>query len=177
MMKIEDLLAARASAFPAHLRLETDPLSEDDVLQEAQILDVRFAALIGVVGVLFELRQALQLQEASTAVLVARGVRALEWSADTPSSPHTAWSVIGSTPRVQTEGVAGGGFGLHLSLHRHGTAHLEAEHCEFYVVDVPGLPSVPPDYTEIDLRHLDGQVANWDSPCEIVGASRVSAHQ
>lgn len=37
--------------------------------KSAQVLDVRFDALAGVVGILFELRQALQLQEANTGVL------------------------------------------------------------------------------------------------------------
>jgi hypothetical protein len=41
---------------------EMDPLTEDDALQEAQLLDVRFDALRSTVGLLFELRTALQLR-------------------------------------------------------------------------------------------------------------------
>jgi hypothetical protein len=50
MMKIDDLLGL-PPALRQHASLpEMDPLTEDDALQEAQVLDVRFDALAGVVG-------------------------------------------------------------------------------------------------------------------------------
>jgi hypothetical protein len=58
---------------------EMDPLTEDDALQEAQLLDVRFDALRSTVGLLFDLRMALQLREPNTGVLVVSGVRELSW--------------------------------------------------------------------------------------------------
>lgn len=80
MMRIDHLLHADP-ALRQHASLpEMDPLTEDDALQDAQVLDVRFDALSGVVGILFELRRALQLQEANTGVLVGQRVRELRWS-------------------------------------------------------------------------------------------------
>ncbi|MFI5712276.1 hypothetical protein [Kribbella sp. NPDC051620] len=78
-MKINELLLSDP-AHRLHASLpEMDPLTEEDALQEAQVLDVRYDALAGVVGIIFELRQALQLQEANTGVLVACGVHTLTW--------------------------------------------------------------------------------------------------
>src|SRR4051794_19506320 len=100
-MKIVDLLPL-GSALRQHASLpEMDPLTEEDALQEAQLLDVRFDALAGFVGLVFELRQALQLREANTGVLVAHGVRTLTWSGPSRDTTLTAWSVGSSVPRAK----------------------------------------------------------------------------
>ena len=78
-----------------------DPLTEEDALQEAQVLDVRFNTVTDVVGILFELRQALKLQEANAGVLVAQGVRELTWSGPGRETALTAWSVGSSVPRAK----------------------------------------------------------------------------
>lgn len=100
-MKIDDLLLSDPALRAYASTPEMDPLTEEDALQEAQVLDVRFDALAGVVGVLFELRQALQLQEANTGVLVAHGVRELTWSGPSRDTTLTAWSVGSSVPQAQ----------------------------------------------------------------------------
>jgi hypothetical protein len=78
VVRIEDLLSEReVRRFPS--RPEMDPLTEEDGLQEVQLLDVRFDALRCTAGPLFERRPALQLRTANTGVLVAHGVRELAW--------------------------------------------------------------------------------------------------
>jgi hypothetical protein len=71
LMKIEDLFTdadrRRLTAQP-----EMDPLTEASALQEAQLLDVRVHALSSTVGLLFDLRTALQFMEGNTALLIAR---------------------------------------------------------------------------------------------------------
>jgi hypothetical protein len=63
-MVVEDLLSGPPSSLvlagPAK-----DPLREDDALQEAQLLDVRIAVATSAVGLLFEMRTALQLSSAA----------------------------------------------------------------------------------------------------------------
>jgi hypothetical protein len=60
VITIQDLLS-----LPPTLRdlaaPEMDPLTEEDALREAQLLDVRFDAVRSTLGLLFELRVALQL--------------------------------------------------------------------------------------------------------------------
>lgn len=159
-MKIEDLLvhgvALRAGApLPG-----MDPLTEDDALQEAQVLDVRLDALAGVVGILFELRQALQLREANTGVLIARGVRRLTWSGPSRDTALTAWSVGSSAPRTQDRL-----FELTLVMWPHPGAQLgfTAESAAFFIGDVSALSETPPDYSKGDSVNVRGEVARWDS--------------
>jgi len=166
-MKIDDLLRLDQSLRKYAALPEMDPLTEDDALQEAQVLDVRFDALAGVIAILFELRQALQLQEASTGVLVARGVRELGWTGPERDTALTAWSVGSSVPSAKDRL-----FGLSLVLWPHPGARLmlTAESAAFFVGDVPGLSEAPPDYSQGDRRALDSEVAGWDSPFEPVSA-------
>lgn len=166
-MKIDDLLRLDPSLRKYGALPEMDPLTEDDALQEAQVLDVRFDALAGVVAILFELRQALQFQEASTGVLVAHGVRELGWTGPERDTALTAWSVGSSVPSAKDRL-----FGLSLVLWPHPGARLTltAESAAFFVGDVPGLSDAPPDYSQGDRRALASEVAGWDSPFEPVSA-------
>lgn len=123
-------------------------------------------------GVIFELRQALQIQEANTGVLVVRGVRTLAWDGPARETMVTAWSVGSSVPRVRDRL-----FELSLVLWPHPGARLTltAETAEFVVGDVPGLGEVPPDYSERDRIALRDEVACWSSPVEPVSAVFVDA--
>src|SRR5918997_1688834 len=60
---------------------EMDALTEPDALQEAALVDVRLSALDNSVGLLFDLRGALQLQDGDTAILIAREVTRMSWDA------------------------------------------------------------------------------------------------
>lgn len=75
MITVEELLSRNAGLRRFAAQPEMDSLTEDDALQDAYLLDVRIDALRCTVGLLFELRAALQLREASTGVLIAHGVR------------------------------------------------------------------------------------------------------
>lgn len=159
MITIEELLLPdpRLRRFAA--QPEMDPLSEEDALQEAQLLDVRFDALGSTLGLLFELRLALQLRKANTGVLVARGVRELSWTAGPRSTAKTAWTVGGSIPRNED-----GLFGLELGMWPTPGAQfkLVAETASFFAGDVPGLDRIP-DYLGDDDATIRAQLASWHS--------------
>lgn len=160
-MKIQDLLLPDPGlrAYAAHP--EMDPLTEEDALQEAQLLDVRFDALTLTVGLLFELRLALQLREANTGVLIARGVREVSWSSGRRETDLTAWTIGGSVPRYHDRL-----FGLYLGMWPTPGAqfNLLAEGAAFFAGNVPGLREVPPDYAEHRRAQVDSELASWDSP-------------
>lgn len=166
-MKIDDLLLSDPALRAYASMPEMDPLAEEDALQEAQVLDVRFDALAGVVGVLFELRQALQLREANTGVLVAHGVRELTWSGPSRDTTLTAWSIGSSVPQAKDQL-----FGLSLVMWPHPGAQLSltAESAAFFIGNVPGLDEAPPDYTDRDRAALGEEIAGWDSLFEPVSA-------
>jgi len=157
MIAIEALLTPdiRWRAFAS--QPEMDPLTEDDALQEAQLLDVRFDALRATAGLLFELRTALQLREANTGVLIARGVRTLSWSSDPRSTERTAWTVGGSVTR-NIDRL----FGLELGLWPGAQLVVVAESAAFFAGDVPGLDRIP-DYGSDDDATIRANLAGWRS--------------
>lgn len=166
-MKLHDLLLPDPALRAYGARPEMDPLTEDDALREAQLLDVRFDALTLTVGLLFELRMALQLREGNTGVLVARGVRGLSWSGPSRETGLTAWTVGGSVP-----GPDQGLFCLQLGMWPAPGAQLSllAESAAFFAVGVPGLSEVPPDYTDLDRQQVSVEIADWNSNFEPVHA-------
>lgn len=160
MMTIEDLLLPSPGLRAYAAQPEMDPLTEDDALQEAQLLDIRCDALRLTVGLLFDLRLALQLREANTGVLVARGVRELSWSAASRSTDLTTWTVGGSVPRNENQL-----FGLKLGMWPAPGAQLSlvAESAAFFAGDVPGLAETPPDYGDDDDTTIRAGLAGWNS--------------
>lgn len=157
MITVEDLLAAPGLRQYA-AKPEMDPLTEADALQEAQLLDVRFDALRSTIGLLFELRVALQLREASTGVLVAHGVQEFRWSAKRRSTGRTAWNIIGSTPHHEDQV-----FRLSLLIWPEAQLKLSATSAAFYMGDVPGLDEIPPDYSDNDEAAIRSGLAGWRS--------------
>ena len=166
-MKIDDLLLSDPGLRTYASMPEMDPLTEDDALQEAQLLDIRFDAKSGVLGLLFELRTALQLQEANTGVLIATGVRELAWFGPRRDTTVTAWSIGSSAPRPKDRL-----FVLSLVMWPHPGAQLTltAESAAFFIGNVPGLPEAPPDYTRLDRHEVSAEIAGWNSPFEPVSA-------
>ncbi|WP_369745608.1 hypothetical protein [Paenarthrobacter sp. AMU7] len=167
MGKINELLLTGPFLHREASRPEMDPLTEANALQEAQLLDIRFDALSQTVGLLFELRVALQLRDTNTGVLVAHGVTELSWSGRSITD-LTAWTVDGSHPHLER-----GLFSLELGMWPAPGAQLklEAESAAFFAIDVPGLSEAPPDYTETDRTKIGAEIAGWESPFRTVHAS------
>lgn len=166
MIALEELLRPDPALRRYESQPEMDPLTEDDALQEAQLLDVRFDALRSTVGLLFELRLALQLRLANTGVLVAWGVRELSWSTggQAPVS-RFAWVVAGSTI-----GTSNRLFELRLAgLRPAAGLGLTAESAAFFAGEVPGLERIP-DYVSDDEPTVRANLANWHSKFEPVHA-------
>lgn len=136
---------------------EMDPLTEDDALMEAQVLDVRFDALRSRVAVLFELRLALQLREGNTGLLIADGVTAFAWDSAPRKTARTAWNVVGSVGRA-----TGGSFEMRLGMLPQGDLLLRARSAAFYSGDVPGLVEIA-DYGEASEPELYAKLARWES--------------
>lgn len=136
---------------------EMDPLTEDDALMEAQVLDIRLDALRSRMAILFELRLALQLREGNTGLLVADGVTAFEWSAGARETARTAWNVVGSIARA-----TGGILEVRLGMLPRAELLLRTRSAVFYSGDVPGLVEIA-DYGEVQEPELDSMVAHWAS--------------
>ncbi len=139
---------------------EMDPLTEKDALQEARLNEVVFDAVNMRVGLLFDLRGALQLRMADTGLIVLRGVEDLSWNSDRRSSARTAWNVVGSVPANQDGVVC-----LRLFFFPDAEMTVVARGAAFFAGDVPGLPDAPPDFAGGDAEVAAG-MASMDSPFE-----------
>lgn len=157
MISVEDLLWVPWLDMTA-TSPEMNPLLEADALQEAQLLDLRVHALSSTVGLLFELRTALQLREGNAAVLVVQGVREFTWVAEPRPSGFTAWNIVSSEPKSD-----GQTFGLTLDCMPHSQLRLVAANASFYVIEVPGLGEDPPDYSGDDEVMIRTRLVSWGS--------------
>lgn len=167
-MLLEELLISRTEVGQAPIM---DALSEAGALQEAQLLDVRVCALTSTVGLLFDLRTALQLRTANTAVVIGRGVQEFSWSAEHRKSARTAWNVTASEPERADP------FSLWLSFFPRARLGLVSERAEFYVGDVPRLDPIPPDYGFDDEARIKLGLATWTSIFEPMQATFVDLGQ
>lgn len=164
-MRLSDLLISARLQPPLAIGLPMNPLTEADALREAQVLDILVSAASGSAGVLFELRQALQLRGANTGVLVARGVSEFCWLAAPHVGEMRAWGVESSTPQGGIEG-----FRISLSTWSSpgATLTIASTSAEFYLVDIATLESAPPDYSSGDPVALREQVAHWDAEAHVI---------
>jgi hypothetical protein len=145
---------------------EVDPLREPNVLQEAQLLEARVEALTSTVGLLFELRTAMEWMDANTAILVARGVQEFVWSAEARSTAKTAWNVVASELRTVGQLPV-----FELDFLPLSRMRLTADRVEFYVGDVARLELQVPDYGMDDDAAIRANLAGWGSSFSLMGAS------
>jgi hypothetical protein len=133
------------------------------------LLDVRVAVATSTVGVLFEMRTALQLREGNAAMLVGHQVRTVDWSAE-PVPGMTAWTVVGSQPTLgsrptsETPMSALSAPGLTLDFYPDARLKLVSECVAFYVIVMPGIGPAPPDHVSNSAAAVQAGLPCWGSP-------------
>lgn len=138
-----------------------DPLIEQDALQEAQVIEVLFDITARRLGLLFDLRQALQLRLGNTGLMTFEGVEEFAWSAASRATPLTAWTVVTSVPEQRDGRVR-----IDLFFVPDGELHVVAFAAAFYLGDVPHLPSAPPDFTEATREEIAAGMPSFVSSFE-----------
>jgi len=151
---------------------EADALTEQGALQEAALVDVRFDAMMASVGLLFDLRGAIQLRDAPVAILIARGVSSLEWVGDHRRPGRVWYAVTGSVPDSRR-----GRFHLSLGFAPDAELRVEADAAEFYVGDMPGIDAAPPDFVEDDDRVIRARMPSWASVFVPIAATFLDPEQ
>ncbi|MBS2966411.1 hypothetical protein KGA66_25440 [Actinocrinis puniceicyclus] len=167
MIAVEDILWAPIDVLKTPSP-DVDPLIDSDALQEAQLLDLRIHALSSTVGLLFELRTALQFEDGNAAVLVMRGSRQVSWRASGRDGERTAWSVVGSVTHLRS-----GLLNLDIRLSPSASIEILGASAEFYVIDVPEIGEAPPDYCSEREEHIRNGLPSWDSPFTLLQASHL----
>lgn len=147
--------------------LESDPFTDEDAFDEAQLLDVRLDTVAGRVGVLIELRVAMGFARGTAALLVVHGSRGAHLQL-APAEGRMARE-IGS---VVIERRADS---FRLALNMGDESFVVAgEDAAFYVLDVDGLPDVPPDYTGDNEAAIQAALPQWHSACSVLEFGRLS---
>ena len=167
-MKVRDLLA-RAPLPGLVGSPEMDPLTEKGALQEARLNEMVFDAVNKRLGLLFDLRGALQLRMAYTGFLVLSAVEDFSWNSNSRPTIRTAWNVVGSEPVNE-----GGVVNLRLFFFPDAEMTVVARSAAFYAGDVPGLPDTPPDFAGDDEQVAAG-MASMDSPFEPTQATFIGS--
>lgn len=139
---------------------DVDPLREENALRDARLNEVLIDARNARLGLLLDLRTALQLRTARTGLLAVEGVERFSWEGKYGDHPLRAWVVVGSTPIESDSAV-----GLRLFLSSGGELVVEGCRAGFFAGDVPGLPDQPPDFDGGDEDVAAG-MASLDSPFE-----------
>ena len=169
-MRVQDLITGDVAGVLVGSP-EMDPLTEQDALQEALLTDVTFDAVNNRIGLLLDLRGALQLRTAYTGLLVLGGVESLAWDSERRSSTRTAWNVVGSLP-ANEDGVVN----LKLFFFPDAELTVVARSAAFYAGDVPGLPDTPPDFASSDEEVAVG-MASMDSAFEPTQATFIEPYR
>lgn len=154
------------SAPPDAAAAESDPFTDEEALEESQVLDVRFDAVHGRLGVLLELRVAMGFTEGDTALLVLHDVESFSWRADSAGPRRVREVAAVAADRSQ------GRLRISLEIDPGDALTCSASHGDFYVLEVEGLEEAPPDYTGHDEDAIQDGLAQWHSPCRVLQASR-----
>lgn len=144
---------------------EMDALTEADALQEAALVDVRLSPLDNSVGLLFDLRGALQLQDGDTAILIAREVARVSWHAE-PRRGRTWFATTRSVPDTSE-----GRFVLELGFVPDAKLTVEAAGAELYVGAMEGVDGPPPDLVTDADAAVRRSMPRWDAAFEPVAAT------
>jgi hypothetical protein len=137
---------------------DCDALTEVDALQEAEIIDARFSLDDGSLGLLLDLRVALQIMTGNVAVLVLWGVSEAHFQHVQPAWPHHGHVVMSSKPSA-----ADGLLTLEIGCLDGWRMRASAEAADFLVGDIPGLPEVPPDRNEASAEEITAGTPRWES--------------
>jgi hypothetical protein len=147
---------------------EWNPLTDGDVLIEAELLDVRLDPGRSTVGLIIDINGVLGAQDGNVGVLVARQVQALSWGMaggdPARAGDRFARYILGAN----WTSSASEPLRLDLFPQIDTQISITADHFDFYGVHVEGLPDAPPDYTELDDAAIHLQRPDWNSPFRLL---------
>lgn len=137
------------------------PFEAAELLQEAQLVDIRLDAVTGALGAIVDLRTALTDDAlGDTGLLVFWGVRGASWTAAARATDLTAWSIAGSQASVGSDGLT---FSLECWPAPGASLRVKAREAAFIGGAVRGLDAAPPDYTVHTRESVTSHMATWSS--------------
>lgn len=153
-----DLGAAGVEGVP--VLEDEDPLCHDDLLLEAQVLDMKVNFTEGVMTVLFDLRQAFHFRDSNVAILSCRRCTSLDVLYTPSGSPLHAHSVFGSRWRGGSGGVL---FEMDLYPGPESFIKMGGASLSFMAGSIKDISPAPPDYGTSSVVEARRSMPSWDS--------------
>ncbi|MFD8917650.1 hypothetical protein ACFV0Y_07510 [Streptomyces sp. NPDC059569] len=169
MKLIEDIFTRQDRYQPSE-PIDRDPFTEDDALFDTQLLDCRVCPTTNRAALLFEMRTAEWFPKGNSAILVVHGLQSFRWDGAPTRRPLMAFSVQEYKPSVDADG----GVRLGLGFFPDGDLTVAGDRADFYLLEVPGIPQAPPNYSEQNLGQVRDGLPGWDSPCVILQSCTTS---
>lgn len=163
MTLIEDIFTRQCNYQPSE-PIDCDPFTEDDALFDAQLLDCRVCPTSNRSALLFEMRTAERFPRGNASLLIVHGLQSFHWDGTSTGRPLMAYSVQEYKESV----VAGGEVRLDLGFFPDGDLTLVGVRADFYLLEVPGIPKAPPNYSERNLGQVRDGLPWWDSSCTVL---------
>ncbi|QIS06237.1 hypothetical protein F5X71_31550 [Nocardia brasiliensis] len=136
-MRLESLLSGD------HVRaaevVQWNPLVTEDLLLEACVLDIRYMPHIASVGLLLDLRTALQIDEGNTGLLVIEQALDLKILTERPHGLKVS-TIVGSVPHVSFPM----GYSIEIACMPSSLISVSGERAYFHVGDVDGIGEAQP---------------------------------
>ncbi len=160
-MKINDAIDLGAAGVEGVPVLgEEDPLREDDLLLEAQVLDMKVNFSEGVMTVLFDLRQAFHFRDSNVAILSCRNYTSLDVVYAPGGGRLHAHSVFGSRSRGGSAGVV---FEMDLYPGCESRIRMGGATLSFMAGLIQDISPAPPDYGASSVVEARRNMPSWDS--------------
>ena len=164
--------------FCAPVPMNQDALRVVDVLREAQVLDIRCECIIISVGLLLEMRTAIDLVSYDAALIVARGVRLCNWEIGDRQGDHgpleaihgASWWITGS--ELVPLSNSRSSFEFTIACCTSAWLRIRADRFDFFLAKVPNLPEIP-DYGAGPADLVRASVPDWDKRCIPLKYSRL----
>lgn len=137
-----------------------NPLTEKNALFEADLLDIRLNILESRVGLLFDLRTALNLRSENTGLLIGRGIHHLEWiNDDERIRKRSSHMTMTSIPKVQNNRVE-----MLIQVFLNAELRVQTNRVEFYTGRVPDIgDEQQPDFGMDDDATIRARMQTWES--------------
>ncbi|WP_141691726.1 hypothetical protein [Nocardia brasiliensis] len=159
VVRLESLLSGDHGRVPEEI--QWNPLTTEDLLLEACVIDVRYMSHISSVGLLLDLRTALQIDEGNTGLLVVEQDLDLKISTEKMHGPMVR-TIVGSVPRVNSSA----GYGIEIACMPSSLISISGGQAYFHVGNVDGIGEVPPTLEGKVLPRTGFQ--SWESSIRLV---------
>ncbi|MEP7378471.1 MAG: hypothetical protein ABI725_02815 [Chloroflexota bacterium] len=130
-------------------------------LQETTLLSWRYDAIVNCVGLLFDLRYALDIDDATIGVLVASTPFRFDWLTDHHYPPPIWYSLTGLTVGVRSP------FSVRLEFEPGAEMSIDAEAAAFFIGTAAISEGAPPDFTHTPVATLSGLLPSWDTEMKV----------